>query len=411
MNTGKTFQISSCEVCGNEKLHTVLNLGYHPMCDDLVPLGDDRVCKEYPIEILYCDTCFTSHQKYQIPKSDLFPKSYHYRARFTADVLMGMKSLVDRCEALYGILQNKKVVDIGCNDGSLLDFFKEKGAITLGVEPTGAAKDAQEKGHIVFDTFISMEVAKKIVDSYGRPDFITFTNVFAHIENLDEVIETLNYLSDEHTTFVIENHYLGSILATNQFDTFYHEHPRTYSLASFRFIAASLNKKLSNVEFPSRYGGNIRVFIGKSDLQNADVNVKEIDEREKTFHNKFEIMDINIQKWIRAKRTEILEYVEKYGPIKAKAFPGRAAILIKLLNLDENQIISVFEKPGSMKIGNYIPGTRIPILSDDVLFEDLHNTPVILNLAWHISTEIRNYFSARGYEGIIFDILDKNDFE
>ena len=66
---------------------------------------------------------------------------------------------------------------------------------------------------------------------------------------------------------MIENHYLGDILKKHQFDTFYHEHPRTYSLKSFEVIAQSIDKKLLDVEFPQRYGGNIRVFIGRTKLK------------------------------------------------------------------------------------------------------------------------------------------------
>ena len=86
-------EINKCEICGNTHLEPVLDLGLHPMCDDLVVVGDKRVCKEYPIEILYCNVCRTGHQKYQVPKEELFPESYHYRSRFTADVLSGMSSL------------------------------------------------------------------------------------------------------------------------------------------------------------------------------------------------------------------------------------------------------------------------------------------------------------------------------
>src|SRR5262245_12218837 len=111
--------ISSCEVCGGTKLEPVLDLGLHPMCDDLVEVGDKRVCKEYPIEIFYCATCATAHQKYQIPKAELFPVTYHYRSRHTKDVLDGMQMLVKECEAEIGSLKGKMVLDIGCNDGSL----------------------------------------------------------------------------------------------------------------------------------------------------------------------------------------------------------------------------------------------------------------------------------------------------
>src|SRR5260370_40658040 len=124
-------QIDPCDVCGNRALVSVLDLGAHPMCDDLVAIGSPRVCTEYPIEILYCENCRTAHQRFQVPKRELFPENYHYRSRFTADVLSGMKSLVDACEQRFGSLAGKKGVDIGCNDGRLVDFFKEKRAVTV----------------------------------------------------------------------------------------------------------------------------------------------------------------------------------------------------------------------------------------------------------------------------------------
>ncbi|EMO26163.1 C-methyltransferase C-terminal domain protein [Leptospira interrogans serovar Bataviae str. HAI135] len=101
---------------------------------------------------------------------------------------------------------------------------------------------------------------------------------------------------------------------------------------------------------------------------------------------------------------------KQYGKLRAKAFPGRAAILVKLLGLDETMISAVYEKPGSLKIGHYLPGTRIPIRSDEELFSFSDKTLPILNLAWHIPAEIRNYLTQNGYAGPIIDILDERDF-
>jgi SAM-dependent methyltransferase len=408
----KVFEITSCEVCGNNELFPVLDLGKHPMCDDLVEVNNDRVCKEYPIEILFCKQCLTAHQRFQVPKDELFPKTYHYRSRFTADVLNGMKSLVQRTEEIAGNITGKKVLDIGCNDGSLLDFFKEKGAITFGIEPTDASLDAEKKGHTVYSNFLSLELAKTFVEKHGNPDFISFTNVFAHIEDLTGVIEALRYLATANTVFIIENHYLGSVLEGNQFDTFYHEHPRTYSFMSFSYIAKSLGFDILSVEFPSRYGGNIRVFIGNVGDKKADIAaIKDVEQKEQMFYSKFEAMNQGIERWKKGKKELIKKHVAEHGPLKAKAFPGRAAILVKLLDLNADQISATYEKPGSMKIGHYLPGTRIPILSDDDLFAGSDKNAPILNFAWHISKEIETYLRSNGYTGQIIDILSKSDFE
>ena len=107
-----------------------------------------------------------------------------------------------------------------------------------------------------------MSMALEILATCGQLDFITFTNVFAHIENLSELLAALKVLIGPKTVVVIENHYMGAILDSDQLNTFYHEHPRTYSLKSFTYIAKDLGLNLMDVEFPSRYGGNIRVYLG-----------------------------------------------------------------------------------------------------------------------------------------------------
>lgn len=400
-------KITHCEVCDNQTLVPKLNLGLHPMCDDLIKVGDLRQNKEYPIEILYCEKCYTAHQKYQIPKKDLFPSDYHYRARFTKDVLSGMESLVNDLEIKFGNLKGYRVLDIGCNDGSLLDFFKAKGALTFGIEPTDAHKDAREKKHIVYNNYFDIATAKLFTSTYLKPDIITFTNVFAHIEDLNSVLDALKIIMKEDTLLVIENHYLGAVLEKNQFDTFYHEHPRTYSLESFIHIGRKLGRDLLSAEFPSRYGGNIRVILGPRKLLKGFINVPELNktlEKESRFGIELDLMSLAIKTWQMNKIQEIVGAVQEYGPLVAKAFPGRAAIPVKLLQLTEKDIKCVYERPGSLKIGYKIPGTEIPIISEDEV-KDWSEIPVILNLAWHIDKEIEKYLREKGFKGKIINII------
>ncbi|ODQ88280.1 class I SAM-dependent methyltransferase [Mycolicibacterium holsaticum] len=401
-------EITRCEVCGGDRLLPVLDLGRHPLCDDLVEIGDPRRCREYPINIAFCPTCATAHQRYQVPKEELFPVDYHYRSRFTADVLSGMRSLVATCGERLGPLTDKLVLDVGCNDGSLLDFFRDAGAKTAGIEPTGAGRDAAAKGHFVVQDYLSAATATAVRDDVGQPDLITFTNVFAHIEDLSGVLAALKLLLAPQTTIVIENHYLGAVLDRHQFDTFYHEHPRTYSYHSFDFIAKSLGLDIVGVEFPARYGGNIRVMLGRG-AQGAN-ETAELVAREQNFLRNFGQLSRDVELWKDRKGREIRQIVAEHGPIRAKAFPGRAAILVKLLGLTAAEIVAVHEKPGSNKIGHYVPGTRIPILADDDLFALGPQSKPLLNLAWHISAEIRRYLADNGYQGQVFDVLCDDDF-
>jgi len=405
------LEIKFCEICGNENLRSAINLGFHPMCDDLLPIGSDNVCKEYPIDILYCETCCTAHQRFQIPKRELFPMTYHYRSRHTDDILDGMKELVGACETIFGSMRSKKVLDIGCNDGSLLSLFARVGAKTFGIEPTSAATDAVQHGHVVINDFFSEQIAKEFVRDYGQPDIITFTNVFAHIEDLKAVIRALQIAAHKGTLIVIENHYLGAVLKWNQFDTFYHEHPRTYSQRSFDYIAKFLGMEIVLTEFPKRYGGNIRVFMSaKHGGSAARDRLANLDAKESDFGAGLDRLATRVAVWQKNKISQIESVVRKYGPLSAKAFPGRAAIPVKMLKLSSDHISATYEKPSSAKIGRYIPGTRIPICSDNDFSAVMVGNGPVLNLAWHIAEEIRGYLRGRGFNGPIIDIISPEDF-
>ena len=392
-------EINSCEICGCSDLTRVLDLGNHPLCDDLLPIGSNSVCKEYPIEILYCESCYSAHQRFQVPKEDLFTKDYHYRARMTGSVLTGMSDLVESCNKRFGSLSGKLVLDIGCNDGSLLDFFHKKGCRTLGVDPTGAALDSK---HPTINAYFDDKSVKSILNEHGKPDIITFTNVFAHIDDLQQLISNLSKLIHDETKIVIENHYLGAILDTGQFDTFYHEHPRTYSKKSFEIIAKNLGLNLLDEQYVSRYGGNIRVFLGRGSRK------KEPSRVEHCFLNAFKNLEMDVNSWRRETKILIEKLVAEHGPLRAKAFPGRAAIMIKMLDLTSKDFSAVYEIKGSIKVGHYVPATRIPILPEADLYNlDNQDLPII-NLAWHLPGEVRANLLTNGYKGQVFDIKPMN---
>ena len=100
---------------------------------------------------------------------------------------------------------------------------------------------------------------------------------------------------------------------------------------------------------------------------------------------------------------------EIYGPLPAKAFPGRAAILLKLLNFDKKNISAIYEKNNSKKIGYFAPSTKIPILSDSKLLKINKKIPII-NLAWHIDLEIKKYLRKKKINNKIITIINKKDF-
>jgi hypothetical protein len=320
-------------------------------------------------------------------------------------VLNGMHDLAAECELVSGGVVGKLVCDVGCNDGSLLSIFHNRGARTVGIEPTAAAVDATAAGHRVLNGYFTEEIAEELLRICGRPNIITFTNVFAHIESLQQAIDALKLLVDERTVIVIENHYLGAVLDGRQFDTFYHEHPRTYSARSFAFIAARLGGQITKVSYPGRYGGNIRVYIGRCNSHRPN-RPEEMGTAEDGFAVKLARLQDFIAGWKEDSRQQIA-HLSANASLYGKSFPGRASILINLLELDSNIHELIFEKPGSMKIGHYVPGTTIAIRSDVEWLEKRVCPDAMVIWGWHIAEEIAGYVKAGGYRGKLYSPLPR----
>jgi hypothetical protein len=333
-----------------------------------------------------------------VEKELLFKPTYHYRAALTKDVLSGMLSLVQSLEhELHAFEKSFTVLDIGCNDGSLLGIFKEVyGCTTIGVDPTGAILESEGKVDFKFNEYFTDVTASSISAIASEVNLITFTNVFAHIEDLPSLLTNLKTLISDKTTVVIENHYLGAILNRNQFDTFYHEHPRTYSLRSFQYIAASLGLVITNVEFPSRYGGNIRVTMKRFGLE-ADLS--RFSAQEDSFVDSFLALQDAYDVW-KSHSLKVIAEIGDRGLIYGKALPGRAVMLISALGITEKMMPMVFEQPKSPKVGNYVPGTRIEIQSDDILLDE--KPEVLIVWSWHIVDEIVGYLDSLGFRGEIW---------
>ena len=395
-------RIQICEVCDTKNPKLVFSLGEQPLCDDLKLSGSSADCAKYPINILLCDTCMTAHQEFQIDKTLLFHSDYHYRAKLTKDVLSGMEELVSHVKDVRGSLDGLKVLDIGCNDGSLLDFFAKENAITFGIEPTQAIQDCSSK-HQTMNAFFDKNVAEEFLNSFGKPDVICFTNVFAHISDLNGLIDNLNSLITDKTLLVIENHYLGSVVESFQFDTFYHEHPRTYSLSSFLFIAKKLGMEVIDYSFPKRYGGNVRVVISR-DVTARTYECSELDNvilKERELIASITSFDKRLTSWKNEKRSQINEFKSQGLKIAGKAFPGRASIVINALGLTENDIPVILEQHHSPKVGFDVPGTKIKIIVE----ENPNDYDILINFAWHIHCEISAHMKDNGFQGTLIPII------
>ena len=241
--------------------------------------------------------------------------------------------------------------------------------------------------------------ANFVLKKYGKAKIITATNVFAHIENVDLLMKNILKILDKNGIFISESHYLVSLIKTNQYDTIYHEHLRYYSLSSLKYLFDKYGLKIIRTKKINTHGGSIRVFVTKSKKYKINKNVKKILNLEKKY--------LNLKTFNKFRKNVFRSKINLYSILKniknsnkkicGIGAPARASTLINYIGLDENIVDYVVEIEGSQKIGNYIPGTKIPILPENKLFSDQPDFAILFS--WHLTSELKRKLKKKGYKG------------
>ena len=290
------------------------------------------------------------------------------------------------------------VVDIGSNDGTLLKGFKRQGMRVVGVEPTNIARIAVADGIDTLQRFFTESVGREIASQYGRAKVVTATNVFAHMAELGSFIRGVEHLLADDGIFVLENHYLLSIVEQLQYDTTYHEHLRSYSVKPLIQLFGYYDLTVVDANRVASYGGSLRVFSiwWKGRDRPASAGLAGLLQEEKDA----ELYET--ETYVRFRREVLrskcylhrlaLEAESKGQRFVGNSCPGRCATLLNYVGIDADLMPYIAEQPTSLKLGKYLPGKHIPVVRNDILFEEQPEWVVLL--AWHywqpISASLRH---------------------
>jgi hypothetical protein len=373
-------------VCCSELLHTILDLGHQPLCDTLLTreelAGPEAT---YPLRMIWCENCTGVQIDYCVAAEEVYHPGYPYRSGISEPLATYQRGISDALIEKYGLTTSDLVIDIGSNDGTLLSGFQERGIRVLGVEPTNIAQLAREAGIPTVQAFFDIATANKLAQEHGKAAVITATNVFAHVQALGEFIVGVHDLLADRGVFVSETHYLLDVVRDGQFDTIYHEHLRTYSLQSLIELFRPYDFTVTDVERGDRYGGNLRVHVTKGRGANVSPRVGELLALE---HAEGLDQIASYEAFARRAKHARLEFMsfviranQEGKSIVGKSCPGRAATLLNYYGADSELIPYLAELPTSLKLGLYLPGQHIPVVSEEILFEEEPDYLVLL--AWH----------------------------
>ena len=376
----KCQEIKQC-LCCRKQNKFLLDLGYQPLANDFHHKG--FISEVYPLRLMYCDSCFHCQLSHAVNPEILF-KNYKY---VSGTSQTGLKFFSDNASFINSLFTQErdqekelKVLDIACNDGSQLDYFKELGWKTYGVDPAeNICPIAESKGHIIKCDFWNSISA----NSLPIMDVITAQNVFAHTQYIDEFLQDCKLIMDDNTRLFIQTSQ-RDMIKNGEFDTTYHEHISFYSSLSMLRLTERNDLYLNSVHHRDIHGGSYIFEISK--LQKRG-NVTQILNEEKdsglygiSIYEKFRLGGMRS---VNNVKRELMNFDSKYKRIGFGA-AAKGQTFVCFGNIDLDYIID--ESP--LKVGTYSPKLDIPIVSLETFKDDTHDKFVILILAWNFADEI-----------------------
>ena len=266
-----------CRVCGNYEFLRCISLGYQPFANNFTK--DIKKQERYPLEINICKSCRNGQLSILPDFKKLFTQ-YLYKSSISNSFKNHFENAAKKYIDTFKIKKNDLIVDIGSNDGIGLIPFKKRGFKNiLGVEPaTNLAKETNKLGIKTINQFFDKNIINKIK---SKAKIILASNVFAHADNLHEIIQTMKKISKLDGKIIIEVQYFPKMFKDYSFDNIYHEHVNYWSLYSLNKFCRLNGLKIFKAEEINTHGGSLRVYITKKKNYKIDLSVNKILSKEK----------------------------------------------------------------------------------------------------------------------------------
>lgn len=396
------MNLKSCRVCKGSNFTPYLDLGFTPAADSFIrKQGLSQPESHYPLEVVLCNDCGISQLGYTVPPDILYQQDYPYESSTTKAGRKHFFGFAEKVAKRFNFNSNDLAIDIGSNVGVLLDGFKAQGCKILGIEPSAnISATAVGNGIETINDFISPELASKVVSSHGQASVATTTNVFAHIDDLDDFMRAIEILLNEKGVFIIEAPHFLKLLKHLEYDTIYHEHLLYLSIKPLNKLFNRFGFEVFDAEEIGIHGGSIRVYVSRINAHEKSENLEKIIQEEEN-NNIFNIDTLNkFALDVASHRTKLLQLLNKLRSegksIVGVSAPAKGMTLLNYCHIGPEMLDFVTEK-SKLKIGLYTPGLHIPIVPDSELLEGQPDYALLL--AWNFAEEIMDNLSEYRQKG------------
>lgn len=375
--TDNIIENKECLACGSSHIIPSLDLGNQPLANNLTvePTNQDR----YPLRVNLCKDCYHLQLSHTVD-----PKIIYSNYLYVAGTSQTLKDYSDWFAGYVSetmTLDFNNVLDIGCNDGTQLNYFKSRGFNTYGIDPAENIHATSSQNHNVICDFFGPDVVNKVTEQF---DAIVAQNVFAHNPKPIEFLETCKKLMSSHTKLYIQTSQADMVL-NNEFDTIYHEHINFFNINSMNELAKRAGINLIDV-IKTPIHGNSYVFV-LSLTEARSYHMQNLIAMESKLNklDTYKVWEDNVKTNMSSLKAVIENYKSEGYKIIGYGAAAKGNTLLNYIDVPLDIIID--DSP--LKQNLYTPGTNTVIKSIDVL-KDYDGKIIFMPLAWNFFTEISN---------------------
>jgi SAM-dependent methyltransferase len=358
-----------CGGCGSAYLQPFLDLGDSPLADRF-PATAEEPEDRYPLQLAVCTSCWLVQLTEIVPDGLLYGEDYAFFTGSSPSAVVYFADYAAQLARQLDLGTDKFLVEIACNDGTLLSRFDCR---TLGVEPAdGPAAAANAKGLKVMHEPFGLEATRLIVLGSGAADVVVANNVAAHVSDLHDFFAGVEHLLAPDGVAVVEVQYLADLLAGGQFDHVYHEHRYYFTADSLARVAARHGLAVRSVTPTPAQGGSIRVMFGRGEP--IELSEPAWLRQPSTF--------MSLQGRVERIRTRLLDLLDEQiaagRKVAGYAASAKSATLLNYCGIGPDRLDHIVDTTPH-KIGRYTPGSKIPVCGPG----ERPEPDVYLLLAWN----------------------------
>lgn len=382
---------SACLVCSEPDVEVFLDLGCTALANKF-PSAEDlsRPEPRFPLRVGFCHGCGHVQLVERVPPAAMFT-DYLYVSSASDTLRAHFDDLAATLTSRHGLADGGLVIDIGCNDASLLCCFRDRGARTLGVDPAeNLAEFSRDTGIERYRGFFGADTAGEIVDRWGRAALVTATNTFPHIPDLSGFVAGLDAVLAPGGAFVLEAHYLVDLLDQLAFDTVYHEHVSYWALGPMVRLFEDHGLEVVRAERLPIHHGQLRATVMRRGEGEVDRSVGEVLAAERQLG--IDLFDT----WrafagrvgrLKAEVMDCLNGLKAEGRrLAGYGAPAKGSTLLEFFGVGPDLLDFIADR-SPLKQGRYTPGSHIPIVAPERLLQEPSPDHVLL-LAWNFEEEI-----------------------